>query len=93
MIELDLSTVEPTLSGPKLPHDRVGMKNMQKDWHQCLTAPVSNKGFGLKKEELGNSGKFEFDGIEYTLKHGDVCIAAITSCTNTSNPMVMLAAG
>jgi len=54
VIELDLSTVEPTLSGPKLPHDRVGMKNMKKDWNQCLTAPVSNKGFGLKQEELGN---------------------------------------
>jgi len=58
-----------------------------------LTHPVSNKGFGLKESELKNSGKFDFKGKEYTLKHGDIIIAAITSCTNTSNPMVMLGAG
>ena len=66
---------------------------MVSDWNKCLTAKVSSKGFGLKEDELGNSGKFEYEGQEFTLKHGDVVIAAITSCTNTSNPMVMLAAG
>ena len=93
VVSLDLDTVEPTLSGPKLPHDRVSMKDMVSDWKACLTAPVSSKGFGLKEDALGNSGVFKHEGVEYTLNHGDVIIAAITSCTNTSNPMVMLAAG
>lgn len=69
------------------------MKDMKTDWETCLTAPVSSKGFGLKEDQLNNSGKFKFEDVEYTLSHGDVVIAAITSCTNTSNPMVMLAAG
>ena len=58
-----------------------------------MTAPISNKGFGLQQEEVGNNGTFMHDGVEYPLKHGDLVIAAITSCTNTSNPFVMLAAG
>lgn len=66
---------------------------MCKDWAECLTAPVSSKGFGLKEDQLNNKGTFTFQDKEYTITHGDVVIAAITSCTNTSNPMVMLAAG
>jgi len=66
---------------------------MKEDWNRCLTYKVCSKGFGLKPDEVNNSGKFDFEGKSYTLKHGDVIIAAITSCTNTSNPMVMLAAG
>jgi aconitate hydratase len=93
IVTLDLSTVKPTLAGPKLPHDRVGMMQMKSDWNKCLTAKVSSKGFGLKNSQIKNSGKFEFQGKTYTLKNGDIIIAAITSCTNTSNPMVMLAAG
>ena len=71
------------------------MKDMTTDWNKCLTAQVSSKGFGLTEEQVKNTGTFKFgdDDVEYTLKHGDVVIAAITSCTNTSNPMVMLAAG
>ena len=66
---------------------------MKLDWETCLSAPVSNKGYGYTKEQIAKSGKFEFKGKEYTLNHGDVIIGAITSCTNTSNPMVMLGAG
>ncbi len=54
IVSLDLATVAPTLSGPKLPHDRVSMCDMVKDWRTCLTAPVSSKGFGLKEDELAN---------------------------------------
>ena len=54
VVSLDLTTVEPTLSGPKLPHDRVSMKDMVKDWNTCLTAPVSSKGFGFKEDQLAN---------------------------------------
>jgi len=92
-IELDLSTVQPCLSGPKRPHDRVPLDTMKKDWNACLTNPVGFKGFGLAQDKLKAEVKFKYKGEEYTLKHGDVVIAAITSCTNTSNPDVMLAAG
>ena len=50
VITLDLATVEPTLSGPKLPHDRVSIKDMKSDWEKCLTAKVGSKGFGLKED-------------------------------------------
>ena len=69
------------------------MKDLVKDWNKYLTAPVSSIGFGLKEDELENTGTFMYKDVEYPLKHGDVVIAAITSCTNTSNPYVMLAAG
>ena len=92
ILELDLSTVEPCVSGPKRPHDYVMLSEMKKDWNSCLVSPVGFKGFGLAENQLSNSTKFAFNGEEYELKHGSVVIAAITSCTNTSNPGVMLAA-
>ena len=52
LMELDLSTVEPCLSGPKRPHDRVALSDMKSDWHTCLTNKVGFKGFGLKPEAL-----------------------------------------
>lgn len=60
---------------------------------QCLTNKVGFKGFGLPDNEVRRTVKFQYAGREYTLRHGSVVIAAITSCTNTSNPGVMLAAG
>jgi aconitate hydratase len=93
IMELDLSSVQPSLSGPKRPHDRVEMAKMQTDFRGCLTNKVGFKGFGLKQEDTSKSAKFQYEGKEYELKHGSVVIAAITSCTNTSNPDVMLAAG
>lgn len=65
---------------------------MKTDWNACLTNPVGFKGFGLAQEKLQDSSKFSFKGEEFNLNHGSVVIAAITSCTNTSNPGVMLAA-
>lgn len=93
ILELDLSTVVPCLSGPKRPHDRVEMSKMQQDFNDCLTNPAGFKGFGLTAEEAKKEHTFNFEGTDYTLRNGSVVIAAITSCTNTSNPDVMLAAG
>jgi len=91
--ELDLSSVVPSLSGPKRPHDRVASANMKTDFQACLNNPVGFKGFGLGADKLDTSVPFIFDNKEYVLRHGSVLIAAITSCTNTSNPSVMLGAG
>jgi len=92
-LSLDLSTVEPSLSGPKRPHDRVDMSKLPSEFKEGLTAGVSFKGFGLKADEANKPVKINYQGAEYELNHGSVVIAAITSCTNTSNPDVMLAAG
>jgi aconitate hydratase len=91
-LELDLSTVEPSVAGPKRPQDRVALKDVKTQFTGALTAPVKDRGFGLKPEELGNTATVKA-ATEVTLKHGAVVIAAITSCTNTSNPGVMLGAG
>lgn len=93
LMELDLSTVQGSLSGPKRPHDRVAFSNMKADFNTCLTNKIGFKGFGLDKSETTKSAKFNYEGKEYELNQGSVVICAITSCTNTSNPDVMLAAG
>ncbi|KAL8462530.1 hypothetical protein ACS0TY_033532 [Phlomoides rotata] len=92
-LELDLADVEPCISGPKRPHDRVPLKDMKFDWHSCLDNKVGFKGFAVPKEQQEKVVKFSFHGQPAELKHGSVVIAAITSCTNTSNPSVMLGAG
>ncbi|XP_043691053.1 aconitate hydratase, cytoplasmic [Telopea speciosissima] len=91
-LELNLGDVEPCLSGPKRPHDRVTVKEMKADWHACLDNKVGFKGFAVPKESQEKVVKFSFHGQPAELKHGSVVIAAITSCTNTSNPSVMLGA-
>ncbi len=95
VVELDLATVEPTLAGPKRPHDAVRLDDMKTDFVNSLTAPVGFKGYGLPDDEAKKAVEFTFsgDGNKYTLNHGTVVIAAITSCTNTSNPSVLLGAG
>ncbi|CAD7923229.1 unnamed protein product [Amoebophrya sp. A120] len=95
ILELDLSTVVPCVSGPKRPHDRVALSDMPSDFTKCLTAPVGFKGFGLGDAVLSDTSSFTYsgNGEEFELSHGSVVLAAITSCTNTSNPGVMLGAG
>merc|ERR1711943_170377 len=66
---------------------------MQKDFHACLDNKVGFKGFAIPKEKQADAVKFSHKGKDYELKHGSVVIAAITSCTNTSNPSVMMQAG
>ncbi len=92
-LSLDLGAVEPSLAGPKRPHDRVALSKMKAAFRQSLLAPAAQQGFELPKEALGRRATMAYNGSRYELGHGAVVIAAITSCTNTSNPSVMLAAG
>src|SRR5438105_3426438 len=89
-LELDLSTIKPSLAGPKRPQDRIDLDKVSATFSQLFTANPKENGFGKKTEDLRRPYK-TFDGTE--IKNGDVLIAAITSCTNTSNPGVLLAAG
>ncbi|MBJ6364783.1 aconitate hydratase AcnA [Staphylococcus hominis] len=94
VINLDLSTVEASLSGPKRPQDLIFLSDMKKEFEKSVTAPAGNQGHGLDQSEFDKSAHIQFnDGSETTMKTGDIAIAAITSCTNTSNPYVMLGAG
>jgi len=92
-LELDLGTVEPSLAGPKRPQDRVPLSRVGPTYQQTLTAPTGIKGMGLSEQDLQRHGKVSRNNTEEDITHGAVVIAAITSCTNTSNPSVMLAAG
>src|SRR3954447_12008150 len=85
-LELDLSTVQPSMAGPKRPQDRVLLKDVSASFKADLT-----KGLGVAADAVGASAKVE--GKNFSITHGDVVIAAITSCTNTSNPSVLVAAG
>ncbi|MGD8604906.1 MAG: aconitate hydratase AcnA [Anaerolineales bacterium] len=93
VLELDLSEVEPSLAGPKRPQDRIALSNMQPAFQQALKAPVAEGGFELNPSELASQGMIQDNGTKTVVDHGMVAIAAITSCTNTSNPMVMVGAG
>ena len=93
-LTLDLSTVEPALAGPKRPQDRINLADMKSDWDKCLTAPIGHKGHGVAADQIDAAVSYTDEGgATHTLKQGAVVIAAITSCTNTSNPGVMIAAG
>jgi len=82
-LELDLSSVYPSLAGPKRPQDRIDLDKVKDSFARLFSRPVAENGFAKKPEELQRSYR-TFDGKE--LKHGDVLIAAITSCTNTRTP-------
>ncbi|MCC9647922.1 aconitate hydratase AcnA [Rubrivivax sp. JA1029] len=90
LIRLDLATVAPSLAGPKRPQDRIEIGDVKQRFGELFSAPVAANGFNQPAARLGQAVKTR-DGLE--LRDGDVLIAAITSCTNTSNPGVMLAAG
>ncbi|MDM8529278.1 aconitate hydratase AcnA [Anaerolineales bacterium HSG24] len=91
ILELDVSQVEPSLAGPKRPQDRIALSAMQDTFHTSLKNPIGPQGFGLQDADIGHTGKIK--GQETPLSHGAVVLTAITSCTNTSNPSVMLGAG
>ncbi|NWI94442.1 ACOC hydratase, partial [Pitta sordida] len=93
VVELDLTTVVPCCSGPKRPQDKVAVSDMKKDFETCLATKQGFKGFQIAPDRLNSTVKFNFEGSDFELTHGSVVIAAITSCTNTSNPSVMLGAG
>src|SRR5499427_5565972 len=92
-LELDLGAVEASLAGPKRPQDRVALSEVKSAFRKGLTAPVKERGYGLAEAELGRTARVQSNGHADTLGHGAVVIAAITSCTNTSNPSVMVGAG
>ena len=92
-LELDLASVVPSLAGPKRPQDRVALSDMKTAFQSALTAPVKERGYELSPEALSREATFGTNGGTQKMKHGAVVIAAITSCTNTSNPSVLLAAG
>lgn len=94
VIDLDLSTVDSSLSGPKRPQDLIPLREMKDSFIKTITAPISNSGHGLSEDEFNKECKLTLkDGRSSTLKTGSIAIASITSCTNTSNPYVMLGAG
>ena len=92
-LELDLDTVEPSLAGPKRPQDRIPLARMKQAFSQSLQSPVEQRGYALSDEALRRRITVNADSSSRDMGHGTVVIAAITSCTNTSNPSVMLAAG
>lgn len=94
VLELDLSEVTASVAGPKRPQDRIALKEVKESFRTALTAPAGNQGYGLSEDDTHKSATVKLDeGGSHELKHGDVAIAAITSCTNTSNPSVLLASG
>jgi aconitate hydratase len=97
LMELDLGTVEPSLAGPKRPQDRVRLKDVKRNFRLVLTAPTNQRGYELTLADLEKSVNLDQNGGgvkgEDEMGHGAVVIASITSCTNTSNPSVMLGAG
>lgn len=90
VVEINLSELEPSVAGPKRPQDRILVKDVGQSFEKALTAPQGPQGFGMDPAKLGDTA----DAGPYgNLKHGDVVIASITSCTNTSNPTLLLGAG
>ena len=89
-LTLDLSTVAPSLAGPKRPQDRIEIGKLSAKFDELLVTPAASNGYNLPPDQVSRRA-VTASGIE--IGHGDVLIAAITSCTNTSNPSVMLAAG
>ena len=93
VVELDLGSVQAVLAGPKRPQDRVPLGQMKRRFAASLAAPVAERGYGLDAVARQAAVEFGANGDGADLRHGAVVIAAITSCTNTSNPSVMIAAG
>ena len=85
VLEIDLNAIEPSISGPKRPQDRIELPKVKESFRDLLTQPITEGGYGLASDEVETN--------HHEVTHGAVVIAAITSCTNTSNPSVMIGAG
>jgi aconitate hydratase len=100
-LDLDLATVEPSVAGPKRPQDRINLNQLGQRFHELFVKPVSDGGYGKNQGALAEQVTVSVNGHQPkssenktgSVGHGSVLIAAITSCTNTSNPSVMLGAG
>ncbi len=93
VLRFDLGSVEPSLAGPKRPQDRVPLGSVKQSFEKSLRAPIAERGFALDEQAIARTATVADNGHSTDIGHGAVVIAAITSCTNTSNPSVMLAAG
>ncbi len=93
VVEIDMGKIQPSIAGPKRPQDRVALNDVKNSFATSLTAPTSARGFGLDKGQTSKSVPVKKDQSSFDLHNGSVVIAAITSCTNTSNPSVLVAAG
>ncbi len=93
VMEINLSEIVPSLAGPKRPQDRVALTDVKAKFKHALITPRAENGFGISPEEIGRTETVQINGNTAEIGHGSVVIAAITSCTNTSNPFVMLSAG
>ncbi|GAB4132549.1 MAG: aconitate hydratase AcnA [Thermogutta sp.] len=93
VLRLDLAAVEPCLAGPKRPQDRVPLSEVSIRFRNTLTQPTQSRGFGLAATDVDRKAAVAVNGSQYELRHGAVVLAAITSCTNTSNPTLMVMAG
>ncbi len=93
VLTVDLSTVEPSVAGPKRPQDRTPIHQLPSAFRRSLESPPTAWGFGLSAQQVGQRVRISCAGQQVELRHGSVVLAAITSCTNTSNPTLMLAAG
>jgi aconitate hydratase len=93
LLEVSLAEIEPSIAGPKKPQSRVTLGNAKENFLGLLAAPVAVGGYGLAETEIFRKAEFEFGRKRVTIGHGAVVVAAITSCTNTSNPYVMVTAG
>ena len=83
VLEIDLGDIEPSVAGPKRPQDRIALSDVKQTFNELLTRPIAEDGFGVTEDTSDSDG----------ITHGSVVISAITSCTNTSNPSVMIGAG
>ncbi len=90
-LSLDLASIKPSVAGPKRPQDRIELPNLKSKFTELFSKPVADNGFNKKPEDLAKRYATQKSGVD--IGNGDVLIAAITSCTNTSNPGVLLAAG
>ncbi|QFT89009.1 Aconitate hydratase [Bacillus sp. THAF10] len=94
VVEIDLAAIEPNLSGPKRPQDLVPLSMMQETFRNALVAPQGNQGYGMTPTDISKEVEVTLaSGEKTTMKTGSIAIASITSCTNTSNPYVLIAAG
>jgi aconitate hydratase A / 2-methylisocitrate dehydratase len=94
VVEINLAEIEANLSGPKRPQDLIPLSAMKNEFNKAITAPQGNQGFGFDEKEIEKEAVVNFaNGEKTTMKTGAIAIAAITSCTNTSNPYVLVGAG
>jgi len=93
LLEVDLSEIQPAMAGPKRPQDRIPLSEVKNSFLEALAGPTSTSGFGIDPCKPIQNAEIRINGESASIGHGSVVLAAITSCTNTSNPYVMLTAG